>query len=573
MTPTNFDAARQFADFGLIDRDAGNRESASGPGSSRSAAENTIKLLRHTIETRKVRTILDLGCGDWNWMKDVGLHDLADGNRVRYQGWDASPKLVEELSATFGVPGAIEFHLRDITTAPIPKVDLIIARDVLFHLPRAITKTLLDRISEACDYFLSTSFLSVAENGDISAYNEIEGWGYYNINLNIPPFNLARRMETAEREKLDEKIANPRYICLYNFSEGTDGECRVSTGVSSETSRIVRAPEILQSRTPQISVVVPCYNCENDLPRLISSLCEQSFEDFELILLDDCSTDRTGGLLLQTGEKDKRIRPYLGESNLGPSARRNQGVARAQGNYVLFADSDDRLPPGALEVLWSIAQNDRADVVRGSHMLMGRDGSLQVNTLEHYHQPEARRVYYGDLPSLTQMYSSWNMLISRNLLHRTGLKFRSDLRIGEDRIFNQQLFNAAFGISLTKQVTYIWNRGREAGAHLSMTSDSEARFASIAAFVDVVDALPHASDRHRARVRHSMIYEAANCLEVAIHQQIAPEVIDAFKSWIRAQPVELAELADMTIKGRSERLIALLERELGIIVPSPSILP
>lgn len=215
---SNFDAAREFAEFGLRERQAGRRESASGPGSALASAEPTIELLRHVLKVERPRTILDLGCGDWNWMASLGLPHPEVGAEIRYTGWDSSAELVDDLTQRHGQPGLVDFEVCDITTEPLPVSDLIIARDVLFHLPRHLSKGLVRRIAESCRLFVSTSFLDVTENADVERYLPIEGWGFYQINLNRPPFDLGEHMERAIREPLCGVRGKSRFVCLYKFN-------------------------------------------------------------------------------------------------------------------------------------------------------------------------------------------------------------------------------------------------------------------------------------------------------------------------------------------------------------------
>lgn len=219
---SNFDAARAFAEFGLAKRATGARESASGPGSSQDAARPALQLLRRTLRQRPIRTVLDLGCGDWNWMQALGLPGVGQDLNIRYEGWDASPDLIAELTARHGQPGQIDFALRDITTAPLPQVDLIIARDVLFHLPLPQSVPLVARLRQSCRFFLSTSFLTEPDNSDIEGYLPIEGWGFYRINLNAAPFDLGGQMEEAVREPLCSHKGRNRYACLYGFPPDQD---------------------------------------------------------------------------------------------------------------------------------------------------------------------------------------------------------------------------------------------------------------------------------------------------------------------------------------------------------------
>ncbi len=553
---SNFEAAQTFADFGLADRDAGNRESASGPGSSRIIAQKTIELLNSTINAKNIRSILDLGCGDWNWMADVDLSQPPNGAKLRYQGWDASEKLVDELTRKYGIADEIEFNVRDITTAPLPKVDLIIARDVLFHLPIEIAVPLVNRIKLSCAYLVSTSFFDSQTNTDIAPYNAIEGWGYYKINLNIPPFSLSQHLDVAYREKPEKLGAAPRYICLYDFTETRERDTTTATSI--------KAPAIARQSGPQVSVIIPCYNGADFVKQSVASIRNQTCDSWELLLMDDASTDATVDQLILEADRDRRIKPLFGEANLGPSVRRNRGMDNATGRFIMFADSDDLLLEDALERLLEIAERDNADVVRGSHMQISRNKQQQLNQLEQFHQSEMCGIRYQDCPSLVQLYTSWNMLISRQLVRQHGLRFKPELKIGEDRIFNQTIFDSARRISMTKQTTYLWDRGRNPDNHLSMVNDLEQRFCSITTFMDTLSGLRGATEVHLRIARRAMTYEAANCLVKALRQNESFELIEKLREYIRAQNLNAEDLADQTIKGRASELLELIQHELGI---------
>ncbi len=93
---------------------------------------------------------------------------------------------------------------------------------------------------------------------------------------------------------------------------------------------------------PLLSIIVPVYNVEEYLPRCIDSVLSQTFTDFELILVDDGSLDKSGEICDEYGQKDSRI-VVLHQPNKGVSAARNRGVDIARGEYITFLDSDDRI--------------------------------------------------------------------------------------------------------------------------------------------------------------------------------------------------------------------------------------
>ncbi|MBR5028538.1 MAG: glycosyltransferase, partial [Bacteroidales bacterium] len=96
---------------------------------------------------------------------------------------------------------------------------------------------------------------------------------------------------------------------------------------------------------PYISVIVPVYNTEKELPRCIDSILGQSFADFELLLVNDGSTDGSGAICDDYAAKDSRVRVFHKE-NGGVSSARNRGLDNAVGEMVVFVDSDDQIEQG-----------------------------------------------------------------------------------------------------------------------------------------------------------------------------------------------------------------------------------
>ena len=112
---------------------------------------------------------------------------------------------------------------------------------------------------------------------------------------------------------------------------------------------------------PAISVIVPFYNLEEYVPYCLNSILAQSFRDFELICINDGSTDGTRKLLEEYAQKDSRIK-LIHQDNRGVSVARNQGMILAQGKYITFIDGDDAVTPEFLEILYQEAENSESDV-------------------------------------------------------------------------------------------------------------------------------------------------------------------------------------------------------------------
>ncbi|MGB3639029.1 MAG: glycosyltransferase family A protein, partial [Rivularia sp. (in: cyanobacteria)] len=124
---------------------------------------------------------------------------------------------------------------------------------------------------------------------------------------------------------------------------------------------------------PKISVVVPAYNSQNTICETITSVLQQSFSDFELIVINDGSTDRT--LELLSDIKDARLKVYS-YPNAGLPAARNRGIIRATGEFLSFIDADDLWTSDKLELqLQALQENRRAGVAYSWTICMGNNGN------------------------------------------------------------------------------------------------------------------------------------------------------------------------------------------------------
>ena len=113
---------------------------------------------------------------------------------------------------------------------------------------------------------------------------------------------------------------------------------------------------------PKISVIVPVYNVQMYLRQCLDSVLNQTFTDFEIICVNDGSTDDSGKILLEYADKDNRIK-IITQENKGLSEARNSGLKSAQGEYIYFLDSDDFSHPQLLEICYTLAEKEQADLV------------------------------------------------------------------------------------------------------------------------------------------------------------------------------------------------------------------
>ena len=114
---------------------------------------------------------------------------------------------------------------------------------------------------------------------------------------------------------------------------------------------------------PKVSIIVPVYNSEPYLPRCLNSILNQTFTEFECILVDDCSPDNCPAICDEYVQKDRRFQVIHNQQNQGSSLSRQIGLNQAKGDYILFADSDDRIENTMAEVMYTKAINGNFDIV------------------------------------------------------------------------------------------------------------------------------------------------------------------------------------------------------------------
>jgi len=122
----------------------------------------------------------------------------------------------------------------------------------------------------------------------------------------------------------------------------------------------------MTNRAPAVSVLMPAYNAEAYIADAIESILEQSFKDFELIIVDDNSSDATNAIIKRYASKDKRVKLVKNEQNLKISASLNKGIAIAKGKYIARMDADDKSLPERLQTQVNFLDQNKQVVLVGS---------------------------------------------------------------------------------------------------------------------------------------------------------------------------------------------------------------
>lgn len=132
--------------------------------------------------------------------------------------------------------------------------------------------------------------------------------------------------------------------------------------------------ELKAEKMPVVSVVMPAYNMERFIEAAVRSVMNQSFESWELLVIDDCSKDTTCTIVEKLALEDSRIRLIRNEENIGVAKTRDRGIGLCRGGYIAFLDSDDIWLPEKLSRQLDRIRQTGADFVYTSYSLIGADG-------------------------------------------------------------------------------------------------------------------------------------------------------------------------------------------------------
>ena len=212
---------------------------------------------------------------------------------------------------------------------------------------------------------------------------------------------------------------------------------------------------------PLVSIILPVYNAQNHLARCVGSICAQTYQNIEIIILNDGSKDQSLPVCEEFRQKDPRIL-LVDKANSGVSDTRNLGLKLASGKYVEFVDSDDYLDPDFTERLVAAAEENEADFVIAPYKMVIPAGASkpeqvldkiqdELGVMSVARPPEVRE--YGFLPAgvydkdtfalrlmdkpASYFYSVlWNKLYRRDILTGNDIQFVSEMRWAEDLVFN-----------------------------------------------------------------------------------------------------------------------------------------
>ncbi|MBR1424623.1 glycosyltransferase [bacterium] len=227
---------------------------------------------------------------------------------------------------------------------------------------------------------------------------------------------------------------------------------------------------IKNTDSPKISVIIPVYNVEKYIAKCLDSIINQSFEDIEIICINDGSTDYSSKILDQYSKRDSRIK-VINIEHQGVSVVRNTGIALARGEYISFIDADDWISPNFYELMYNEAKKENADIAVSGIMRVHKHYRMTVlrYTKKTVSESYIKKLELCDVPDHSYV---WNKIYKRESLLNTGIVFKAGV-IYEDIIFTAKILYHMKKLITVPNVKYYYFRHKNTLVKLNNNKSKE----------------------------------------------------------------------------------------------------
>lgn len=239
-----------------------------------------------------------------------------------------------------------------------------------------------------------------------------------------------------------------------------------------------------------VSIVIPYYNSSSTLVRALDSVCSQTYQDWEIILVNDGSTDNSEQIVNEYFVKSPDVRyKHLSQSNMGPSGARNTGIRNSQGQYIAFLDSDDAWEPQKLEIQIDFMEKHPDIAITGTNCYIVKDSKCAKYPLN---PPIIEAQYYRMLFKV--LFFVPTVVIRREVFFQDNIWFREGKNHAEDLLLYLQIIRQHRGVRLSTPLTSLFKR--EYG-ETGLTADLSELLVNELDNLKILYAQNHLSDKNR----------------------------------------------------------------------------
>lgn len=254
-------------------------------------------------------------------------------------------------------------------------------------------------------------------------------------------------------------------------------------------------------KAPTLSIIIPVYNAAGVVADMLDSIMKQDYTDYEVLVVDDKSTDQTREVVERFAEahKDKNFRLIKQANNQGAASARNRGIKQARGKYLMFLDADDRLMAGALAKFMTAAEEPHTNLVVSGFIIETVAQGKVVSSVDvcvdrppEQGSGEPWREYILRLLGLDgRLYQVWNKVYLADNIKQNNVNFPTGIDFGEDLLFNlRYLSTINCGIRWIAAPLYLYRQSLDSGTFSKSSLVYANRLQNYSAVVDFTNGLP-----------------------------------------------------------------------------------
>ena len=207
---------------------------------------------------------------------------------------------------------------------------------------------------------------------------------------------------------------------------------------------------------PKVSVIIPAYNCERFIGKCIESVCNQTYQNIEILIINDGSKDNTKNIINSFVNKDYRI-VYIEQKNSGPSTARNTGLDNANGEYVIFVDSDDTISENYVEYLLNSILIEKCDLVCCGYIDISTYGQLKYSDfIDNSNCVKKESVLTNVCKGTGGVL--WGKIFKKDIIDLHNIRMNKDIYMCEDLIFVLQYVSHCKSFKYLNEFLYHYNR-------------------------------------------------------------------------------------------------------------------
>lgn len=223
---------------------------------------------------------------------------------------------------------------------------------------------------------------------------------------------------------------------------------------------------------PKISIIIPVYNVEKYIRECLDSILCQTFSDFEVLLIDDGSPDKSGDICDEYATKDPRFKVFH-KPNGGVSSARNLGLENAQGEWVLFVDADDVIYNDCLEKCYNIATEDNLDLLQFKF-------DREINKRNPQNNITSEVLSSADFLNIRHNVCAACSFIKTSIIRDNSIRFNTNIKLAEDQLFILHAIKNSNRTKITNDVLYYYRPNEQSATN---TAKVEAMIKSVSVLI------------------------------------------------------------------------------------------